>query len=132
VRIAGWQMSPDSMVSHAMLLGRECPVCFPTCVKKTSVDLEEMDRERLRHMATREGCSQAEVVRAALAAYEAQLSGDRRCALTGAWEDDGTSVADLAEDVGFLSYWRRAADDSPSSHSYWRWPTSEPELLAPT
>ena len=37
-------------------------------------------------------------MRAALAAYEAQLGGDRRFALAGAWEGDGTSVADLAEE----------------------------------
>jgi predicted DNA-binding protein len=67
-------------------------------MKKTSIYLEDTDTERLRRLAAREGRSQAEIVRAALAAYEVQLVGDRRFALAGAWEGDGTSVADLSEE----------------------------------
>ena len=67
-------------------------------MKKTSIYLEHTDSERLRRLAEREGRSQADVVRAALAAYEAQLGGDRRFALAGAWEGDGTSVADLTDE----------------------------------
>jgi predicted DNA-binding protein len=67
-------------------------------MKKTSIYLEDTDRERLRRLAEREGRSQAEVVREALAAYELQQAGDRRFALTGTWEGDGTSVADVPEE----------------------------------
>ena len=68
-------------------------------MKKTSIYLEDADTERLRRLAAREGRSQAEIVRAALAAYEMQLVGDRQFALAGAWEGDGSSVADLSEEV---------------------------------
>jgi predicted transcriptional regulator len=67
-------------------------------MKKTSLYLDEVDLERLRRLARREGRSQAEIVRAALAAYEAQLTADRAFALSGAWEGDATSVADASED----------------------------------
>jgi predicted DNA-binding protein len=67
-------------------------------MKKTSLYLDEADLERLRRLARREGRSQAEIVRAAIAAYEAQLTEDRAFALTAAWEDDGTSVADVPEE----------------------------------
>jgi predicted transcriptional regulator len=66
-------------------------------MKKTSIYLHDSDDERLRHLAEREGRSRAEIVRAALAAYEAQQVSDRRFSLTGAWEGDGSSVADIAE-----------------------------------
>jgi hypothetical protein len=64
----------------------------------TSIYLDETDRQRLRRLAEREGRSQADVVRAALVAYEAQVAGDRQFALAGAWEGDGSSVADLTEE----------------------------------
>lgn len=67
-------------------------------MKKTSIYLDESDVERLRRLAEREGRSQAEIVRAAIAAYEAQAQPDRDFALAGAWEGDGTSVADVPED----------------------------------
>lgn len=67
-------------------------------MKKTSIYLEDIDRERLRRLAEREGRSQAEIVRAALAVYEARQAGNRSFALTGSWKGDGSSVADLAEE----------------------------------
>jgi hypothetical protein len=67
-------------------------------VKKTSLYLDDGDVERVRRLAQREGRSQAEVVRAALASYETELLGRRRFALTGAAEGDGRSVADIAEE----------------------------------
>jgi predicted transcriptional regulator len=75
-----------------------CPTCYPTGMKKTSLYLDEVDLARLRRLARREGRSQAEIMRAALAAYEAQLTADRAFALAGAWEGDGTSVADIPEE----------------------------------
>ncbi|HKC73196.1 MAG TPA: ribbon-helix-helix protein, CopG family [Chloroflexota bacterium] len=67
-------------------------------MRKTSLYLDEADLERLRRLARREGRSQAEIMRAALAAYESQLTADRAFALSGAWEGDGTSVADIPEE----------------------------------
>lgn len=68
-------------------------------MKKTSVYLEEADVQRLRRLADREGRSQAEIVRAAIVAYETQLGADRKFELAGSWEGDGTSVADIPEEV---------------------------------
>lgn len=67
-------------------------------MKKTSLYLDDADLARLRRLAAREGRSQAEIVRAAIAAYESQQRAHRSFALTGSWEGDGTSVADIAED----------------------------------
>jgi len=67
-------------------------------MKKTSVYLADADVERLRTLARREGRSQAEIIRAAIAAYEAQLKPDRNFALTASWAGDGTSVADIPEE----------------------------------
>lgn len=62
-------------------------------MKKTSLYLHETDVLRLRRLAEAAGCSQAEVVRAAVAAYEARNS-TRRFAIDGVWGGDGTSIAD--------------------------------------
>jgi predicted transcriptional regulator len=67
-------------------------------MKKTSVYLDEADIDRLRRLAEREGRSQAEIVRAALAAYESRRVPDRNFALAGSWEGDGTSIADVPEE----------------------------------
>lgn len=64
-------------------------------MKKSSLYLDDADVLRLRRLAAQERRSQAAIVRAALAAYEAGLRGDRNLALTGAWSGDGTSVADV-------------------------------------
>ena len=49
-------------------------------------------------MAAREGCSQAEIVRAAIAPYEVQQMARRSFDLTASWKGDGTSIAYIAED----------------------------------
>ena len=67
-------------------------------MKKTSIYLDDADLERLRRLALREGRSQADIVREALAAYESRCKPDRNFALTGSWEGDGTSVADIPEE----------------------------------
>jgi predicted transcriptional regulator len=66
-------------------------------VKKTSLYLHETDVQRLRRLAQAEGRSQADIVRAAIAQYEAS-AGARQFALAGAWAGDGTSVADIPEE----------------------------------
>lgn len=68
-------------------------------MKKTSVYLDTADVERLRRLARRERRSQAEIVRAAIEAYEERLVRNRSLALAGAWEGDGSSVADIAEEA---------------------------------
>lgn len=67
-------------------------------MKKTSLYLDDDDHERLRRLARQEGRSQAEIIRAAIAAYESQQRSDRSFALTGAWHGDGSSVADSPEE----------------------------------
>jgi hypothetical protein len=67
-------------------------------VKKTSLYLDEGDVHRLRRLSEMEGRSQAEIIRAAISTYEAIRKGDRRFALAGAWEGDGTSIAEVAEE----------------------------------
>ena len=67
-------------------------------VKKTSIYLDDSDLERLRRIATEEGRSQAEIVRAALSAYERARTAPRAFALEGSWEGDGSSVADVPEE----------------------------------
>ena len=67
-------------------------------MKKTSLYLDEPDIDRLRRLAELEGRSQAAVVRAAIAAYEASRTVRRDFALADAWEGDGSSVADVPED----------------------------------
>ena len=67
-------------------------------VKKTSLYLHETDVLRLRRLADAEGRSQAEIVRAAVAAYEARSSA-RQFALDGTWAGDGTSIADVPDEV---------------------------------
>lgn len=67
-------------------------------MNKTSVYLDDTDLARLRRLAAQEGRSQAEIVRAAIAAYELQQTVHRSFELTGSWEGDGTSIADVAED----------------------------------
>jgi predicted transcriptional regulator len=67
-------------------------------MRKTSVYLDDSDAERLRRLAAEEGRSQAEIVRAALAAYEQARTAPRDFALDGAWAGDGSSVADVPEE----------------------------------
>jgi hypothetical protein len=65
-------------------------------MKKTSLYLHETDVLRLRRLAEAEGRSQADIVRAAVAAYEAR-SASRVFALDGVWQGDGTSIADVPD-----------------------------------
>ena len=67
-------------------------------MKETSVYLDDSDVERLSRLAAAEGRSQAKVMRSALAAYEKAHTTPRDFALDGAWEGDGSSVADVPEE----------------------------------
>jgi len=105
---AGGHVSPLLARPHVCLVtapfanGRESaapyPTCYPTTMKKTSLYLDESDLVRLRRLAAQEGRSQAEIVRAAIAAYELQQTGNRSFALSGSWEGDGSSIADVSEE----------------------------------
>lgn len=81
-----------------------CPTCYPTNMKKTSVYLAEQDVDRLRELATQEGRSQADIIRLALAAYEAGRRPDRNFALASAWEGDGSSIADIGEEESLRGF----------------------------
>jgi len=74
-------------------------------MKKTSLYLDDGDVERVRRLAQREGRSQADVVRAALAAYESQLLAQRRFSLTGSAEGDGAGASALARPVPSWPTW---------------------------
>jgi hypothetical protein len=78
--------------------GVRCPTWYPTWVRKTSIYLDDSDVERLRRLAVEEGRSQAEIVRAALSAYEQARTAPREFALEGAWAGDGSSIADVPEE----------------------------------
>ena len=67
-------------------------------MKKTSLYLHETDVLRLRRLAEAEGRTQADIVRAAVAAYEVRTS-QRRFLLDGVWEGDGTSIADVEDEL---------------------------------
>jgi hypothetical protein len=68
-------------------------------VKKTSVYLTDAEVDRLAWLAAREGRSQAEVIRRAIAGYQPEPSGDRRFKLAGAGEGPGGRIADIPEEV---------------------------------
>jgi predicted transcriptional regulator len=94
--VAGLQR-PD--LDHGFTaLSERYPTWYPTCMRKTSVYLDDSDAERLRRLAAEEGRSQAEIVRAALSAYEQARTAPRDFALDGAWAGDGSSVADVPEE----------------------------------
>jgi len=67
-------------------------------MRKTSVYLSEELVERLARIARETGCSQAEILRAAVAAYRPSSPDDRNFALDGCVTGRGGSVADLDED----------------------------------
>ena len=73
-------------------------------MRKTSLYLDDGDAYRLRRLSEMEGRSQAEIIRAAIATYEAIRKGGRNFALTGAWEGDGTSIADVADEDLFRGF----------------------------
>jgi len=74
------------------------PTWYPAGMKKTSLYLEDTDVARPRRLAATEGRSQAQIVRAAIAAYDLRHQADRSFALAGAWEGDGTSIANIHEE----------------------------------
>ena len=67
-------------------------------VKKTSVYLTEAEVDRLRWLAEREGASQAEVIRRAIASYEPRRAADRDFLLARSFDGPGGSVADVPEE----------------------------------
>jgi len=67
-------------------------------MRKTSVYLSDELAERLARIARETGRSQAEVLRAAVAAYRPSPPTDRAFALDGCVTGQGGSVADLDED----------------------------------
>jgi predicted transcriptional regulator len=67
-------------------------------MRKTSVYLSDELAERLARLAQTTGSSQAEVLRAAIAAYQPTPGTDRAFALEGCVAGDGSSVADVDED----------------------------------
>jgi predicted transcriptional regulator len=67
-------------------------------MRKTSVYLSDELAERLARLARATGDSQAEVLRAAIGAYQPSLSTDRAFALEGCVAGSGGSVADVDED----------------------------------
>lgn len=66
-------------------------------MNKTSVYFDDADTARLHRLAEQEGTSYADILRAALRAYEAQ-KGRRRFSMFNSGEGDGRSVADIPED----------------------------------
>ncbi len=66
-------------------------------MKKTSVYLTESEAEMLRNLAEREGKSQANILREALAVYDEQSLPDRDFEMDGIFEGDGTSIADVSD-----------------------------------
>jgi predicted transcriptional regulator len=67
-------------------------------MRKTSVYLDDSDADRLRRLAAEEGRSQAEIMRAALSAYERLRDTPRVFELEGVWAGDGSSVADVPDE----------------------------------
>jgi len=69
-------------------------------MRKTSVYLDAQQAERLARLAREEGRSQAEILRAALAAYESAPSRDRDFALAEGFrrvDDDPRPISQIPE-----------------------------------
>jgi predicted transcriptional regulator len=66
-------------------------------VKKTSVYLDDEELARLEWLARLEHCSKAEVLRAAIMAYQPACA-DRKFEMAGIFAGDGTSVADIPDE----------------------------------
>lgn len=79
-------------------LKTQCPMCYPTFMKKTSVYLTEAEADTLRILAERQGRSQAAVLREALAVYDEHSVPDRNFEMDGIFDGDGTSVADVPDE----------------------------------
>lgn len=67
-------------------------------MRKTSVYLGEVETRRLTEVARLEGRSQADVIRAAIAAYVPEPPTDRDFLLFSSGSGDGRSAADLSEE----------------------------------
>lgn len=73
-------------------------VPYTAGMRKTSVYLSDELAERLARLAQETGSSRAEVLRAAIAAYQPKPGTDRAFAIEGCVAGDGSSVADVDED----------------------------------
>jgi predicted DNA-binding protein len=70
-------------------------------MRKTSVYLDEAQAERLARLAQQEGRSQAEILRAAVAAYQPAASGNRDFALAAGFDridDDPRPISQIPDD----------------------------------
>lgn len=68
-------------------------------MRKTSVYLSDEDRRRLATLARREGTSQAQVIRRAIASYvPRRVEGSGGFALARSGEGPGGSIADVPEE----------------------------------
>jgi len=70
-------------------------------MRKTSVYLDEVQAARLGQLAKQEGRSQAEILRAAVDAYQPQTSPDRNFALAAGFariDDDPRPISEIPED----------------------------------
>lgn len=77
----------------------ELPYAGP--MRKTSVYLDEQHAARLARLAREEGCSQAEILRAAIEAYEPAPPLDRNLALAAGFErtdEDPRPISQILED----------------------------------
>lgn len=71
-----------------------------SCMRKTSVYLDEAQAARLRRLAAEEGRSQAEILRAAVDAYQPPGSRDRDFALAAGFcrlDDDPRPISQIPE-----------------------------------
>jgi len=69
-------------------------------MRKTSVYLDDAQAARLRRLANEEGRSQADILRAAVDAYEPQTSQDRNFALAAGFrriDDDARAISQIPE-----------------------------------
>jgi predicted DNA-binding protein len=70
-------------------------------MRKTSVYLEDAQAARLSRLAKQEGRSRAEILRAAVDAYQPQTSRDRDFALAVGFartDDDARPISEIPED----------------------------------
>jgi predicted transcriptional regulator len=79
-----------------------CPTCCPILldVRKTSVYLNDEQAERLSRLARQEGRPQAEILRAAIAAYQSPPSRDREFALAAGFpriDADARPISQIPE-----------------------------------
>ena len=91
VQQATWQRGADAFAV-------DCPTCYPTHMKKTSVYLSDEHVERLRRLAAEEGRSQAEILRDAILTYASKAARPRRFAMDGVACGPGGSIADIPEE----------------------------------